>query len=61
LINRVAAMKEPAPIPAYLVPRYGSKDISTEVPREFGFSPLPVAGLLGPVQLLPVRLVEIKL
>ena len=61
LINRVAAMKEPAPIPAYLVPRYGSKDVSTEVPREFGFSPLPVAGLLGPVQLLPVRLVEIKL
>jgi hypothetical protein len=61
LINRIAAMKEPTPVPDYLVSRYGSKDISTEVPREFGFSPLPAAGLLGPVRLIPARKIEIKL
>ncbi len=61
LINRIAAMKVPTPVPDYLVSRYGSKDQSTEVPREFGFSPLPAAGLLGPVRLIPVRKIEIKL
>ena len=61
LINRIAAMKEPAPVPADLVSRYGSKDKQKEVPREFGFSPLPPAGLLGPVRLIPVRTVVITL
>jgi len=61
LINRIASMKEPTPVPDYLVSRYGSKDKSTEVPREFGFSPLPSAGLLGPVRLIPARKVVIKL
>jgi hypothetical protein len=59
LINRIAAMKEPAPIPDYLVPRYGSKDKQNEIPREFGFTPLPASGLLGPVRLLPVRKIVI--
>ena len=61
LINRIAAMTVPPPVPADLVPVYGSKDILTDVPREFGFSPLPATGLLGPVRLIPVRTVEIKL
>ena len=61
LINRIAAMKEPAPIPDYMVTRYGNKDKLTEVPREFGFSPLPAAGLLGPVRLIPARTVTIPL
>ncbi len=61
LINRIAAMKEPAPIPANLVPIYGSRDKLTELPREFGFSPLPAAGLLGPVRLIPVRKVLIRM
>ena len=61
LINRIAAMKEPAPIPADLVSRYGSKDKQKEVPREFGFSPLPASGLMGPVRLIPVRTVVITL
>lgn len=59
LINRIAAMKEPLPIPDYMVSRYGSKDKQTEIPREFGFAPLPASGLMGPVRLLPVRKVVI--
>lgn len=61
LINRISAMKEPAPVPDYMVSRYGDKDKSKEVPREFGFSPLPAAGLLGPVRLIPSRIVTIPL
>ncbi len=61
LINRIAAMKNPAPVPADLVSRYGSKDKQKEIPREFGFSPLPASGLMGPVRLIPVRTVVIKL
>ena len=61
LINRIAAMNEPNPIPANLIPVYGSRDQHTEVPREFGFSPLPAAGLLGPVRLVPVKMVNIPL
>jgi hypothetical protein len=61
LINRIAAMKEPLPVPDYMVARYGSKDKLSEVPREFGFSPLPAAGLLGPVRLIPTRKVVIPL
>ena len=59
LINRISAMKEPNPVPDYLIARYGEKDKLKEVPREFGFSPLPAAGLLGPVRLLPSRIVTI--
>ncbi|MDP4285166.1 MAG: glycosyl hydrolase [Bacteroidota bacterium] len=57
LINRVSAMKEAPPVPKELVARFGSKDVSTEVPREFGFKPLPASGLMGPVQILPVKVV----
>jgi len=61
LINRIAAMKAPSPVPDYMVSRYGSKDNLTEIPREFGFSPLPAAGLLGPVRLIPTKKVVIAL
>ncbi len=61
LINRIAALKEPSPIPEYLIPRYGTRDKQTGIPREFGFSPLPASGLLGPVRLIPVRKVVITL
>ena len=61
LINRIASMKKPLPVPDNMVSRFGSKDKQTEVPREFGFSSLPAAGLLGPVRLIPTRKVVIPL
>ena len=61
LINRIAAMKEPPAIPADLIPRFGSKELATGVPVEFGFSPLPASGLLGPVRLIPTKKILIKL
>lgn len=60
LINRIATSKTPTPLPGNMIPRYGSKDKQTEIPREYGFTPLPAAGLLGPVRLIPARMVEIK-
>ena len=61
LINRIANRQIPAPVPAEMISRYGSKDKRTEDPREFGFSPLLAAGLLGPVRLIPARKVVINL
>ena len=61
LINRIASMKEPDPVPAEMIPRYGAHDKLTGDQREFGFSPLPAAGLLGPVRLIPSRKVVIRL
>ena len=55
LINRVSSMKEPPAVPEDLVPRFGSGAVITEIPREFGFKPLPASGLIGPVQLIPVK------
>jgi hypothetical protein len=62
LINRVSAMTEPNPIPAELVPVYGSTPTQTpgSLPREFGFQPLPASGLLGPVMIIPVKKVRIE-
>ena len=60
LINRISAMKEPPPVPQNLVSRFGSGAVSTETPREFGFKPLPPSGLIGPVQIIPVKEVDIK-
>jgi hypothetical protein len=60
LINRVSAMKEPLPVPDDLVSRFGNGAVITEIPREFGFKPLPASGLLGPVQLIPVKTVMIN-
>lgn len=63
LINRVSAMKEPTPIPDELVPVYGSAPTPTpgSLPREFGFQPLPASGLMGPVKIIPLKLVKIQL
>lgn len=61
LINRIASMSQPAPLSPDMVPVYGSRDKNTEAQREFGFSPLPASGLMGPVGLLPVKKVVIPL
>ena len=55
LINRVSAMKEPPPVAPELVSRFGSGAVSNEIPREFGFKPLPASGLMGPVQIIAVK------
>ena len=60
LINRVSAMKEPPPVPEDLVSRFGSGAVSTETPREFGFKPLPASGLMGPVQIIPFKIVTVN-
>ncbi len=60
LINRVSAMTKAPEIPASLVDRFGSKDKNEGVPREFGFKPLPASGLMGPVQLIPEKLIDLK-
>ncbi len=59
LINRISAMKEVPPVPENLVPRFGSGNVSKEMPREFGFKPLPPSGLMGPVQIIPLKAVNI--
>lgn len=61
LINRIAAMKEPSPVPGYMVAKFGTQASQGGIPREFGFSPLPAAGLMGPVRLVAVKNVEIPL
>ena len=60
LINRVSAMKKPPPVPEELVSRFGSGAVIKEIPREFGFKPLPPSGLMGPVQIIPVKVVIVK-
>ena len=60
LINRISAMKEPPAVPAELVSQFGSGNVTNEKPREFGFKPLPASGLLGPVQLIPVKELNVK-
>jgi len=60
LINRISVMKEPPPVPEDLVRRFGSGAVIKETPREFGFKPLPASGLIGPVQIIPVKVVTAK-
>ncbi|MFA5816642.1 MAG: glycosyl hydrolase [Bacteroidales bacterium] len=57
LINRVSAMKEPPPVPEDIISRFGNGSIITDIPREFGFKPLPASGLMGPVQIVPIKVV----
>ena len=61
LINRISAMKEPPAVPEYLVDRFGSAAVNKELPREFGFKPIPASGLMGPVRILAIKEVEIRL
>ena len=58
-INRVSSFKEIVPVPKDLVGKYGEAMSTTRIPREFGFEPLPPAGLIGPVKIIPIKLVEI--
>ena len=55
LINRISVMKEPPPVPKDLVPRFGAGAVTAEIPREFGFKPLPASGLMGPVRIIAVK------
>ena len=63
LINRVAAMNEPLPVPDELVPHYGSgtSSYSATFRGSFGFKPLPASGLLGPVRIVASKRVNIPL
>ena len=60
LINRISAMSEPPPVPEEIVSYFGPSDVDKNIPREFGFKPLPASGLLGPVRLIPVKVVSIN-
>ncbi len=59
-INRVSAFKEPLPVPANLVEKYGTAKVGGNMPREFGFEPLPPSGLIGPVKIIPKKMSTIK-
>lgn len=60
LINRISAMKVAPAVPAELVTRFGSGAVIKETPREFGFKPLPASGLIGPVEIIPEKVVMVK-
>jgi len=60
LINRISAMKVPPPVPADLIPRFGSGAVNQETPREFGFKPLPASGLIGPVRIIAVKEITVS-
>ncbi len=60
LINQVSAMTKAPEVPASLVERFGTKDKNEGTPREFGFKPLPASGLIGPVQIIPEKMVDLK-
>jgi hypothetical protein len=65
LINRVSGMEQAPPVPANLVPYYGSGltpySASRQKTPEMGFEPLPPSGLLGPVKILVLKKLEIQL
>ncbi len=59
LINRIASMTEAPPVPEDLVPRFGNAKVTKDLPREFGFKPIPASGLIGPVEIVAVKEVEV--
>lgn len=59
-INRVSSFKEIVPVPKNLVDKYGEAMSATRIPREFGFKPLPPSGLIGPVKINPIKLLEFE-
>ncbi|RLD75886.1 MAG: hypothetical protein DRJ10_14475, partial [Bacteroidetes bacterium] len=59
-INRVSSFKNAVPVPENLVDDFGSAKISGSLPREFGFEPLPPSGLMGPVKIIPNKIVKIQ-
>jgi hypothetical protein len=62
LINRVAGWKTVLELPDDLKPVYGRgiEDDSPQARRLFGFEPLPRSGLLGPVNILPLKRVRMS-
>ena len=62
LINRVAGLKEPPPVPGELVPHFGSgtSAYSARHSGPIGFEPLPASGLMGPVRIRVLREVHIR-
>ena len=60
LINRISDMKEAPPVPENQVARFGSKEVSKEIPREFGFKPLPASSLIGPVEIIPIKTITVN-
>jgi hypothetical protein len=61
LINRVSAMTEHQPIEPGLLERFGGSAVDPDrLPREFGFEPLPMSGLLGPVMIRVLKEVLIS-
>lgn len=59
-INRVSAFTEATPVPDHLVEKYGQARKQSGIPREFGFEPLPPSGLMGPVKIIPKKVVKMK-
>ena len=59
-INRVSSFTKPVPVPDNLVKKYGTAKKGGSMPREFGFEPLPPSGLMGPVKIIPIKLIEIE-
>ncbi|NLP12394.1 hypothetical protein GX408_18490 [bacterium] len=61
LINRAAALKQPVPVPAKLIPHYGSG--ITAYTKSFrgpvGFAALPASGLIGPVHIIAEKITSI--
>jgi hypothetical protein len=57
LINRVAGMTGPPPVPEELRERLGAgvNDTRQAMARLIGFAPLPRSGLLGPVVIRPLK------
>ena len=53
LINRVSGLEELPPVPEHLRSRYGGDRTGAKSPsrRLLGYDPLPVSGLLGPVEI----------
>ncbi|MCB9502023.1 MAG: hypothetical protein H6696_08800 [Deferribacteres bacterium] len=60
LINRVAALTALTDVPPEVAIQFGQGTV-TSIPREFGFQPLPASGLLGPVKIIVLKKVEIKI
>ncbi len=63
LINRVADLRQPVPVPAELIPHYGSG--TTAYTENFrgpvGFAALPASGLIGPVRIIAEKITSIPL
>jgi len=62
LINRVSGLEELPPVPEYLVERLGTDARAGSSPskRLLGYEPLPVSGLIGPVEIRAYKMVTLS-